>query len=56
MNKYNIKYEIAKVYLDNIYFVEDIKLLPGYNEWFEDHSYQLDKDLLQANIPKHKRI
>ena len=37
-------------------FVEDIKLLPGYNEWFEDHSYQLDKDLLQANIPKHKRI
>ena len=25
MNKYNIKYEIAKVYLDNIYFVEDIK-------------------------------
>jgi len=39
-------------------FVNDIKYLPGYNEWINDTQrvYQLDKDSIQQNIPKEQRI
>lgn len=38
-------------------FFEDAKLLPGYeNKLTNPSMYCLDKDYLQYNIPKHKRI
>jgi hypothetical protein len=39
-------------------FVNNIKFLPGYNEWVNDTEriYQLDKDTLQVNVPNHERI
>lgn len=39
------------------YFLQDIKLLPNYDKWLNTYNeYQLDKDVLQSNIPKNKRI
>ena len=46
MNKYNIKYEIAKVYLDNIYFVEDIK----YESSKLNYLVEIKKDLIENNL------
>lgn len=46
MNKYNIKYEIAKVYLDNIYFIEDIK----YESSKLNYLVEIKKDLIANNL------
>lgn len=46
MNKYNIKYEIAKVYLDNIYFIEDIK----YESSKLNYLVEIKKDLIENNL------
>lgn len=46
MNKYNIKYEIAKVYLDNIYFIEDIK----YESSKLNYLVGIKKDLIENNL------
>ena len=39
------------------YFLQDIPYLQGYSEWIANPGkYQLDKDVLQQNIPKEMRI
>lgn len=38
-------------------FLQDVKTLPGFEKYYNNpHLYQLDKDYLQMNIPKNKRI
>jgi hypothetical protein len=39
-------------------FVEDVKLLPGYLEMINNKNiiYNLDKDILQQNVPPNKRV
>ena len=51
MNKYNIKYEIAKVYLDNLYYIED-KL---YNNQKLDFLVSLKKDLDCQKLLKYNK-
>ena len=46
MNKYNIKYEVAKVYLDNIYYIEDIT----YNSNKLNFLVNIKKELLDNNL------
>lgn len=38
------------------YFLEDIPELPGYYEWKNSNDYNLDKDILQENIPYELRV
>ena len=38
-------------------FLQDAKCLPGFDKFYKNpYLYQLDKDYIQMNIPKHKRI
>lgn len=46
MNKYNIKYEIAKVYLNNIYFIEDKEYKSNKLNYLVD----LKKELIENNL------
>ena len=46
MNKYSIKYEIAKVYLDNIYYIEDKKYKSNKLNFLVD----IKKELLDNNL------
>jgi len=46
MNKYNIKYEVAKVYLDNIYYIEDTT----YNSNKLNFLVNIKKELLDNNL------
>lgn len=48
---------VEKRWLCFEYFLNDIKLLPGYDEWLNNPgTYQLDKDSMQQNIPVYNKI
>jgi len=46
MNKYNIKYEVAKIYLDNIYYIEDKQ----YNSNKLNFLVNIKKELIENNL------
>ena len=46
MNKYNIKYEVAKVYLDNIYYIED----KTYNSNKLNFLVNIKKELIENDL------
>ena len=62
MNKYNIKYEVAKVYLDNIYYISDKEykfsklnfLVNIKKELFDNNLLIIDK--YYSNYLKNKNI
>ena len=37
-------------------FLEDIKSLKGYDKWVNDNTYELDKDLLQQDVPNNEKV
>ena len=45
-DKYNLKYDIAKMYLDNLYYVDDVK----YGIKKLDFLCELKKDLIRNNL------
>ena len=47
---------ICKRWLIFANFLEDIKSLKGYDKWVNDNTYELDKDLLQQNVPNNEKV
>ncbi len=52
INKYNIKYEVALVYLNNIYYVEDKK----YNSTKLNKLVSIKKDLIENNLLIYDKV
>ncbi len=46
MHKYNLKYQVAKNYLDNLYYIKDI----NYNNSKLDYLVNLKKELMNENL------
>ena len=62
MNKYNLTYEIAKIYIDNMYFIEDknydnnkLEMLLKYKKELEENNL-LIKDPLFIDYLKNKKV
>ena len=37
-------------------FLEDIESIEGYDKWVNDNTYDLDKDLLQQDVPNNEKV
>lgn len=52
MEKYQINYQVAKIYLDNLYYIDNDK----YNSSKLNHLYQIKKDLINSRIITHNDL